>query len=355
MKNLIMVRKYINYPKKVNLSYYENARNEIINYFLEDKSLESIYEFGTVKAPGVSDIDIMLIFKTNPLDINRYDFKEINKRVYSLVENGNVIKMGKNTFSCLDYIDNFNLKLIKGKDIKQNIIPNNLKKLREIISICDWLPERIKRIEMILSKSNINISNILCLLHSITYSLKNVEILTNKIHLADKLIDQISALRTEWYELNCPEEMLIDTCELAIEVGLDAIYKLTDLLIKTIPVNLCESNYSPIDISVPLHYEIKLEFDESLSFNTLEYYKKNKVIKFPGIFAFHFINLAILPTQISNRLSLKLFNKIHNPYLDLENEYINYLFIKSTLISENLNFIEMNKFKGGLIRYGFYA
>lgn len=350
-----MNRKYLNYPKRVDLTYYEKARKEIINYFSKDKSLESIYEFGTVKAPGISDIDIILIFKSNPINIEKYSFREINERVYSLVANGNVIKMERSTFACLDYIDNFNLKFLDGVSIKKSPIPKNLKNIREIISICDWLPERIKRIQMILSKSSINISHTLCLLHSITYSIKNVEILTSKIEISDKLFDLISSLRTNWYDLKNPEILLEKALELSIEVGLNAILKLTDLLIQKIPTSLFESNYKISDISVPLHFDITLEFHNSLSFNSLEKYRKDKIIIFPGILAYHYLNLAVLPTQISRRLSLKLFNKIINPTLKLENEYINYLYIKASLISDNLNFLEKNKFKGGLIRYGFYA
>ena len=67
------------------------------------------------------------------------------------------------------------------------------------------------------------------------------------------------------------------------------------------------------------------------------------------------INLALLPTQISERISQKLFNKISNPYINLDNEYFNLLYIKAALISENLNFLEKNSFKGGLVRYGFYT
>ena len=96
-------------------------------------------------------------------------------------------------------------------------------------------------------------------------------------------------------------------------------------------------------------------FDVTSKRGNHEQYRKDKTIKFPGILAYHFINLAFLPTQISKRLSLKLFKKSVNPYLNLDNEYINHLYIKTSLISENLNFLEKSNFKGGLVRYGFYA
>ena len=39
----------------------------------------------------------------------------------------------------------------------------------------------------------------------------------------------------------------------------------------------------------------------------------------------------------------------------LDNKYFNVLNIKAALVSENLNFLENNSFKGGLLRYDFYA
>ena len=54
-------------------------------------------------APGVSDIDIILVFKNDPGNISKYDFEGINENVYDLVANGNVIKMCKSTFANLNY------------------------------------------------------------------------------------------------------------------------------------------------------------------------------------------------------------------------------------------------------------
>ena len=51
------------YPKSKSTNDYEKIRNKIIKYFKNDKNLFSIYEYGQVKAPGISDLDIILVLK----------------------------------------------------------------------------------------------------------------------------------------------------------------------------------------------------------------------------------------------------------------------------------------------------
>ena len=104
-----------------------------------------------------------------------------------------------------------------------------------------------------------------------------------------------------------------------------------------------------------MHHSIFLNFKEKLDYDSFAHYTNSKEIIFPGIFALHFIHLAHLPTLISQRLSLKLFKKFNNPILNIDNSYQNYLYIKASLISDNLIFLERNNFNGGLIRYGFYS
>jgi len=355
-KGALNVKKeYINYPKKVNNKYYDIARKDIIEYFSEDNNLSSIYEYGTVRAPGVSDIDIMLVFNTIPDEVTKYSFKGINKEVFDLVANGNVIKMTKSMFSCLKYVDQFQFKLLSGTDIEQNCFPDNLLQIRDIISICDWLPERIKRIELTLSSSVLNVAHTLCLLHSITYSIKTVQRLTHKIYYSDELFELISSLRENWYRLDKPEDLLEHALKKSIEVGLQALVQFAEILITNIPIN-SNNNHCPInDMKLPLHRGISLTFNESFSYDSLSHYRKNKEIIFSGILASHYRNLAYLPTLISRRLALKLFGDLSITRLDLENKYMNLLYIKASLISDNLIFLEQSKFNGGLIRYGFYS
>ena len=48
----------ITIQKKVSQEYYSAAWNMIINFYSKNKDIISIYEYGSVSSPGVSDLDI---------------------------------------------------------------------------------------------------------------------------------------------------------------------------------------------------------------------------------------------------------------------------------------------------------
>ena len=49
-------------PRKKKVSDYNKARFEIIEKYKNINGLISIYEYGSVSAPGISDLDIILVF-----------------------------------------------------------------------------------------------------------------------------------------------------------------------------------------------------------------------------------------------------------------------------------------------------
>ena len=59
------MKKYIfeDYPKKKSINFYNEKRKIIKKFFQNDNNLLSVYEYGKTKAPGISDLDIILIFK----------------------------------------------------------------------------------------------------------------------------------------------------------------------------------------------------------------------------------------------------------------------------------------------------
>ena len=52
---------YYNYPKDIELDFYHKARRVLINAFKNNPCVIAIYEYGTINAPGISDIDIILV------------------------------------------------------------------------------------------------------------------------------------------------------------------------------------------------------------------------------------------------------------------------------------------------------
>ena len=151
--------KFTDLPKKVGEDYYQAAREEIIQYYSQNSDVLSVYEYGSVSSPGVSDLDIILVLKDN-VKTKEYlfDFSNISTKVHHLLGDGTVMKMSKNSFININFLENkINVKKLYGEDFKLNYPDKTYRETLDLISVIDWLPERILRLTRVMTSKNINI------------------------------------------------------------------------------------------------------------------------------------------------------------------------------------------------------
>jgi hypothetical protein len=349
-----------NYPRDVSQDYYGVAREQIINSFKSNKDVISIYEYGSVSSPGVSDLDIILILnnKTNTKEED-LGFSNINRDVYSLVMDGNVMKMPQGVFTKLNYFDPFNLKKLSGKDIIVDTISADDASMLEVISIVDWLPERILRLTKMLNSEVINISNVLCILHSFSYSIKKINKITGHLKKSEDILHTIHLLRNDWQSFNNPEDKLVGCIKDSITLGYEYLLKFMEYIdIKGIYESV-DLGYQG-DITLELfdkHYirfvgkELysKLEKNAALSSD-----KEKSFVTIPNFYYPHFDHLSSTGGLLSNVMKDKI-----KPYPIINSsilceKYKMLLSNKINLAEENAQFLTSNNFKKGLIRYGFH-
>ncbi len=169
----------INLPKKKVLKDYDKARLEIVEKYKNVNGLVSIYEYGSVSAPGISDLDIILVF-SDGMRGKKVKVANNSKFLNFFLKNGTIIKTTEQIFKKFNYIDEFNLKKIYGKKIRLIKISKKRKKFLSLISILDWLPERLLRLAQINSSKKIKVNELLCLLYSVTYSFENLYKITKE-------------------------------------------------------------------------------------------------------------------------------------------------------------------------------
>jgi len=344
---------FFGYPRNISISHYDKAREAIAKYYADTNDVKSICEYGTVTAPGVSDLDIILVLDDDQnKDHISYDFKHLNADVISFVENGNVIKMPVSVYKQSKFVDFFNVKVVSGVDYnRQEPCDEYLNMLRQV-SILDWLPERILRISNTLNSGKIDISNALCLLHSFGYSLKNVESILNMPDASVEFLNVISELRSEWGQFQNPESILISALYGALDIGvkymnLYEIYSKKNHL-DSIGASL-EKLDSSLEVSLPIHY------GQSLNFLNETTILENSRITFSKVFGSHFKLLGSFDNYISSQVSSRL--RIAKYYIsDFEkNSYADVLRTKSNLMSENYKFLQSISESKGLLRYGLYV
>jgi hypothetical protein len=359
--------KFSHEPKNVSEKYYESARKEIVQYYSENENVLSIYEYGSVSSPGVSDLDIMLVLRD---DVNvkesLFDFSNISDEVHGLVADGNVMKMSEKNFRKINYLDNkLKVKKLFGKECLQDYPNHNDEKYLELISIIDWLPERILRLTRAINSKNINITMLLCILHSFSYSIKKIDaLILNEVHQrkikkSDSVLKTINLLRNTWHELSDPRGMLIECINDAIKLGYEYLRLFENYLKKngkycSLPF-ICSEH---IDLELyPNHY---LRFVDSTSCNNFELLanqtctEKYTYVIVSNYFYPHFYFLAHQYGLLSSVMKEKIKTSSKLAANSLGQDYENNLARKLNVAEDNAQFLVKNNMKSGLIRYGFH-
>jgi len=343
---------FTNYPKKLSLSYYEKARSDIVNFYKDSKDVIAIYEYGSVSAPGISDIDLILVLD-NKLLLNQEIFES---NAHYLID-GATIKMPQNVFNRIQYFDKFNLRKLIGKDLEVMNPTKNEQKYIELASIIDWVPERILKLFGIRNTKKINITNTLCTLYSFCYSLSYLDKILGPSNNAKNLNSEILSLRNNWFDFENPKNEMIKCLEKSIHIGSERLNDF-ELYLRRSGDYLLSDHDLREDIELELYPNHFLRFVNSNnkdfgSFETSSF--KNK--HFLTISNYFYPHFEILASQ-NGSLSLRMFEKMSlNSDLShskVNDEYRNNLINKINLAETNAIFLRNNGFNNGLIRYGFH-
>ncbi len=157
--------------KKINIKDYSLAKKQIAR-IAKDYNFFSLYEYGSYKSPGLSDIDLFLIInKKKGQEIKRFikDIKN-NVRLSFFFDYSTIMIVQPNFIENIILFDDLKLRRFFGANLKV-LKYKKLKKLLLILSILEWLPERTLRLKENIDKfKNINLRQHLGLLNSLKYT-----------------------------------------------------------------------------------------------------------------------------------------------------------------------------------------
>ena len=195
-----MLRTYTNYPTRMILSDYEKACNAIRDKFSDVPNVHSIYQYGSISSPGLSDLDIAIVLddvvssSTPQLVQKQY----LPRNVLNIMDYATLMIFPKKKFEKITLWDDIHLTPICGQAISLGKVRNQY---IEVARIVDWLPERIVRVEELLISEVIDVRKTLGLLKSCTYTLEKVSKLAKQTDNRSEVIKRFAALRSDWFDL----------------------------------------------------------------------------------------------------------------------------------------------------------
>ena len=346
---------FFNFPKKISQRDYEIARDQFVTSLKDLKSVKCIVEYGTVTAPGVSDLDLMVIIDEKyKIPIKKIKQTISNGKIKRFVKDGTILSLTTKIFKNIRYIDNFGkFKFLFGNKIKNFKPSQKYQQGLDLVCLIDWLPERLMRLNKLLDSPNIDVIYSLCLLHSAKYSLNNMNLKYNlRKNQYLNFSKNVEKLRKKWNELPNATSLLLKTLKLGIELLTESIEQLSKVYFFQEISSIKKELKLPLIKQLSIHKSINLKFSKSFENN------KTKGIFIPHTLAYHFWFLASMKCNLSNLIRRRAGIKQNEKFKhisSIDRPYFTALRKKMNLLNINYNILLKSKASVGMVRYGNYV
>lgn len=241
MKTDIDLKNYhfINLPKPLKEFDYQEVCDLVVSRLKSNPAIKSIYLSGGPWKPGISDLDILVIFHDQAAKDEYISFSgHLSEKAKFLVLH-NYGKYNEEYFKNLCYLvpdkNKTKIKLLYGKEIPlhfpvKELNQNDYKFLYAII-IFDFLINKLLFYPKYLMEQKIDVRKRLGLLYSLTYTLEVIELL-NGVKIGQDFYLRIKKLRANWFENNEQENLkeLISLSEKSVGVVLEIVAGLTEFV-----------------------------------------------------------------------------------------------------------------------------
>ena len=363
---------FIDPPEEnISIESYNAARSKLVDFFSKSNDVVSLYEFGTVNAPGISDIDLMLILKDSPSEKIQNLIKRdlLDKTVSYLMMGSTLMLMRETDFKKIKIWDNMNLKNLFGKKIEcHNVLKDEFEYV-EIARVLDWLPERTMRMLELIIRKEIPIRATLCLLNSFMYILQRLEKSFDfKFGDLNKFIDDFNNLRKNWFLMKENKDKALYSClKKCIELGFKSIINFDNYCIQN---KIYDTKDLPATGSFRLNPKITnwtkkkmyYNFSKDIKNVTLEEsYKRsvcsnNKtIIMLPVTYYQHLAYYASKKIAISKGIYESLNPEpVENYTNNIDNNHQLVLEKRIKVVNDIGSFLRKNKINKGLFRYGWF-
>ena len=355
-------------PRLVNNTSYDDVRTHIINHFSKTDDVLSIYEFGTVNAPSISDIDLMLVLRDS-LSSNIHDVIKrdaVSDLAQYLMMDNTLMLVNKEGFKSIPKWDDINLVLLYGEDISQDVVSKEDFLCTEVARVMDWLPERTMRMMELITRKEVPSRASLCLVHSFIYVLERLEKTFNiKLEGSDEYISSFHDLRSDWFSVKDGNEQLYTYLKQGIMYGFEAIKKFDEYCVQE---NLYSYVTNPKSGTFRLNPKItswtkqKMYYHFTCDINNVsaeESFRRSEesnssVIVIPMTYYQHIVFYGLNNKGISSKIleSVEPFYESATKNIDPVLKRV--LSIRIEIIDKMGSFLRKNSIDRGLLKFGWF-
>jgi hypothetical protein len=191
-----MKLKLIDFPKFIEMQRYSDLTDKIVNEFIKRDEILSIYRMGSIKNLGISDLDVICVFK-NGADCCIDFRKNLSAGEKEILTHG-LFGVGENFFfEALSYSYLSNLQYLGGKNLKiptNHLLENSI--LKEQIAL-EYLVKLYATLTVQLNYRIVKLRSFLLEAKAVLFDLKLLSIHDGKLF---ELVNNVIKYRNKWFE-----------------------------------------------------------------------------------------------------------------------------------------------------------
>ena len=231
-------QKFTDYPAVEHREDYKPAREYLRSRSAKITGLLGLYEYGSVGAPGISDIDLIAVIDSKIDSKQMFDFLSGSgapSHVTRVLDQGTIKPMSESLFSRINVLGAIDTAPIFTPDpiALRSPNPDDIKFI-DIANVIDWLPERALMLRSLLDQPTLSCRRVLGGLGSFKHSVATVgAVLGYEPKESISFSNSYNDLRSEWFENSEVDNFrkTVDLINAGIATGKSLLIQVTDHLI----------------------------------------------------------------------------------------------------------------------------
>ena len=200
----VPAKRFSDYPSVEHKFDYKPAREFLQQRSTKIKGLLGLYEYGSVNAPGISDLDLIAVISS---DINKPEMipfltgQDVPTYVKRVLDGGKIKPMSETQFAQVNLLGTISTTPIHAPNPITPEIPSTQNEfLIQVANIFDWLPERILMLRSLVNNPVLPCRRVLGALGSFSHSVVTADkILGYRSDKSTIFIESYNDLRTNWF------------------------------------------------------------------------------------------------------------------------------------------------------------
>lgn len=195
---------FIDYPEKIHFADYDNLKSRLVKALMKQENVLSVYQIGSVGHPGISDLDLICVFKDGSSCFTNLR-KELNLNEQKILTHG-VFGVEESNFSdAINFTLLSNLTFLAGVDGNWEV-NNSIRDFDRQIAI-EYMIKMLLTLDFQIHIGLVKLRAFLLLAKGIAFDLELLGIQSGNLYVN---VEKVMKYRDTWFESNYTDKEMED-------------------------------------------------------------------------------------------------------------------------------------------------